>query len=644
MEEPVFQPHPFQGHFSPVIGSYIDPNLQPPPTDPYLGQWEREPPQVKRWISDDQRTPLFNADPYSNVTTSVARSAMGTCPVPPRSQARFASPFSSSDHGLTAPSPLAETDSFYDNNMPSTPSDTAVLSPSYHPGHLEYYNSQEEAIQFGSMGPPVPPAYVKPEDVDPSRQLGYHDAEASQPGFSFEEHRSYSWHSGTSHNDTDTAQNQITVALAHRRMASPEEMLPMKTEPEASSQYPPLPDDDDEPVPEARPRSKRKKDDDYDYTPGKKTKSSNTSSSRRTRAKPLPKPSSPTRNPTASNRTPRHPATKPTTSSAARTKSLSCPHCKLTAFKDSSTLETHIKKQHTRPFKCVFHFAGCASTFASKNEWKRHNSTQHLVLHYWLCTEGQCGKTVNGASPASRSQPKPPRAAAAQVPNAAMYSNTFGPTQPPPVATSVLPSSPPATPGVRFNRKDLYTQHVRRMHMQPHVRKDLKLLDAAQKASSQSASHPSKGRKGPGPQSQSPLEMTKVAWDEQLRRRQESALRDRIVLPKYMRCPADGCGDEFKGADAWDLRMEHVAKHLESGDCGEVRFGGPQDTTLVEWAGSPEVGVIVRSGGEWVLANVMGKGGSGSVVREIMAEGGGGAGKGAASGDEDAEGEDDDDV
>src|SRR5690348_10604111 len=97
MEDPVFQPHIFDGNFNPVIGSYIDPNLQPSPSDSYLSQWEREPPQVKRWISDDQRTAYFNADPYSNAMTSGARAPIGTRPVPPPSLARFASPVTSSD-------------------------------------------------------------------------------------------------------------------------------------------------------------------------------------------------------------------------------------------------------------------------------------------------------------------------------------------------------------------------------------------------------------------------------------------------------------------------------------------------------------------------------------------------------------------
>ncbi|KAJ3577613.1 hypothetical protein NPX13_g2954 [Xylaria arbuscula] len=39
-----------------------------------------------------------------------------------------------------------------------------------------------------------------------------------------------------------------------------------------------------------------------------------------------------------------------------------CPDCLKVSFKDRLGLENHIKKQHTRPFTCIFEFAGCRST------------------------------------------------------------------------------------------------------------------------------------------------------------------------------------------------------------------------------------------------------------------------------------------
>ena len=56
----------------------------------------------------------------------------------------------------------------------------------------------------------------------------------------------------------------------------------------------------------------------------------------------------------------------------------SCNLCSHAPFRDSSSLRKHIAAAHTRPFPCAFSFAGCNSTFGSKNEWKRHISSQHL--------------------------------------------------------------------------------------------------------------------------------------------------------------------------------------------------------------------------------------------------------------------------
>lgn len=610
MEDRVFQPHPYQGQFDLAVGSYIDPILQQsPPNDPYLSQWERQSPSVKRWMSDHQRTALFHANLYSNAMAPVAQSGVGTSLVHPPYQAPFAtSPIPSSDRGLTASSPLAETDPFYDNKQPSTPSDAAVVSPSFHPGRPESYTSREEVIQF--MGP-ASPAYVRPLDVDPTQQLGYHDAEADRQEFSLEDHRGYSFESGTSHSGTEPAQNEIAVALTRQRRYSPEQMQPFTPEGKVTSQDPPLPEHDGDNasvVPDERPLSKRKKqDDDQDYTPGKKAKTGVCKSFRKTRTKPMaPKPSSPKKKPTASSQASPGP------------RSLLCPHCERAPFKDEATLDRHIK-QHTRPFKCVFHFAGCTSTFAAKNEWKRHNSTQHLVTRYWLCTEGPCSKTVTDCSPISSARPD----TRAQAGGASSASNP--------------PTSPiSAQADNKFSRKDLFTQHVRRMHTPQDIKKNLKLLEAQRKARRDLST---KNRKAAPP---SPLQMKALDWEEQVRQRQAAALRERDILPTYMRCPANGCDAEFRAQDAWDPWMEHVAKHLDSGDRGEVRFGGPEDRTLVEWAGSADVGVIVAEGKGWVLNKVMRKSGKKEKGerREAEAE----AVEAVAGGDEDAEGEEDDDV
>lgn len=121
----------------------------------------------------------------------------------------------------------------------------------------------------------------------------------------------------------------------------------------------------------------------------------------------------------------------------------------------------------------------------------------------------------------------------------------------------------------------------------------------------------------------------------------------------------------FTGADAWDQRMEHVAKHLEKAATGEeepVVFGGPSDPSLIDWATGPEVGVVRAVGaGKWVLNNPLrsvgesrGAGRKRSASSAFASPVDGVTGRGAAlspalasvkseivveSGDEDAEGE-----
>lgn len=53
-------------------------------------------------------------------------------------------------------------------------------------------------------------------------------------------------------------------------------------------------------------------------------------------------------------------------------------------------------KRHTRPYGCTF--ASCDKRFGSRNDWKRHESSQHSLPEMWNCT---CirGDGNNGAPP-----------------------------------------------------------------------------------------------------------------------------------------------------------------------------------------------------------------------------------------------------
>lgn len=49
------------------------------------------------------------------------------------------------------------------------------------------------------------------------------------------------------------------------------------------------------------------------------------------------------------------------------------------------------KKRHDKPYGCTF--KSCPKRFGSKNDWKRHESSQHFQLETWNCDEPGCKKT-----------------------------------------------------------------------------------------------------------------------------------------------------------------------------------------------------------------------------------------------------------
>lgn len=139
-----------------------------------------------------------------------------------------------------------------------------------------------------------------------------------------------------------------------------------------------------------------------------------------------------------------------------------------------------------RSFPCPLAGYNCTSTFASKNEWKRHVSTQHIKLGYWRCDLCQPTTDPNDAS--------------------VLYHNDF-------------------------NRKDLFTQHLRRMH-------------AAQGSGARhSKEHP--------------------VTEENIGEHQARCYLQLRRAPQHSICPFNGCDLDFIGHRSWEERMEHVGRHLE---------------------------------------------------------------------------------
>jgi hypothetical protein len=228
-----------------------------------------------------------------------------------------------------------------------------------------------------------------------------------------------------------------------------------------------------------------------------------------------------------------------------------CTLCSHAPFKDSSSLRKHIAAAHTRPFPCAFSFAGCTSTFGSKNEWKRHIASQHLCLSYYRCSACPPG-TAEGR-------------------------------------------------GNEFNRKDLFTQHLRRMHAPFAIKKSTTKADAKMLAE----------------------------WENHVKEMQQSCLVVRRQPPPRSACPRPGCSSVFEGAGSWEEWTEHVGRHLEKGEGDALGV----DRLLATWA--LDEGIIEPKGGpgQYRLTSSSG-GGSGD---------GAGGGNGSFVADGISKVEDDDD-
>jgi hypothetical protein len=203
-----------------------------------------------------------------------------------------------------------------------------------------------------------------------------------------------------------------------------------------------------------------------------------------------------------------------------------CTLCSHAPFKDSSSLRKHIAAAHTRPFPCAFSFAGCTSTFGSKNEWKRHIASQHLCLTYYRCSSCPLS-TVEGK-------------------------------------------------GNEFNRKDLFTQHLRRMHAPFAIKKAIAKGDSK----------------------------LQLEWETHVKDMQNSCLVIRRQPPQRSACPKPDCSNVFEGAGSWDDWTEHVGRHMEKGEAGRLGV----DKMLARWA--LDQGIIERKeDGEYRLIGAEREGG-----------------------------------
>ncbi|KIW65251.1 hypothetical protein PV04_07525 [Phialophora macrospora] len=160
----------------------------------------------------------------------------------------------------------------------------------------------------------------------------------------------------------------------------------------------------------------------------------------------------------------------------------------------------------SKSFPCAFHHFGCCATFANKNEWKRHVSSQHLQLGYYRCDMDSCADHQKGFND--------------------------------------------------FNRKDLFTQHCRRMHAP--------------------WSSTRRGEDGVS-------KKEKDNFEKQLDVIRARCWVDRRKAPHKTKCGF--CGQKFvdgKESKGWDERMEHVGRHFERD--GAKSENEAVDDGLKQWA------------------------------------------------------------
>ncbi|KAJ9253884.1 hypothetical protein DTO195F2_6861 [Paecilomyces variotii] len=194
-----------------------------------------------------------------------------------------------------------------------------------------------------------------------------------------------------------------------------------------------------------------------------------------------------------------------------------------------------------RVFVCSFAHYGCESAFPSKNEWKRHVTSQHLQLGFYRCDVGNCKPSssknnryisVNNDNDSPGSGLKKSR----------VYND--------------------------FNRKDLFTQHQRRMHA------------------------PWLGIAGP-----KPSQAAEAAFEASLESVRSRCWHEKRKPPQRSQCGF--CGKEFSGPASWDERMEHVGKHFEKGAANDEA----EDVELRAWALSEGI-IRPINDNKWVLSNL----------------------------------------
>lgn len=211
----------------------------------------------------------------------------------------------------------------------------------------------------------------------------------------------------------------------------------------------------------------------------------------------------------------------------------------------------------TRQFKCSFAEYGCDSVFAAKNEWKRHVSSQHLQLGFYRCDVDKCN--IKHQHPNQHNRPHHKK-------NRSNHHHHRSSSSSSDDAASLTAND--------FNRKDLFTSHLRRMHA-PW---------AAQERATDS---------------RSPSARERETFEKSLDHIRERCWHQQREPPLHSQCGI--CGQEFQGEQSWDDRMEHVGRHYERDEAQPEQE--MEDAFLRKWAIEQNI-ILPAEGGRWLLASL----------------------------------------
>jgi hypothetical protein len=489
----------------------IDPLLRQTQTQESNLPWQQHQP-LQRFITEPERA-FFTARPLPTPTRPQSYPRLNgpshaISALPQANRARMVSPSPSGgsqepSQCSSARSPKAEPEWVQDNFFASPQDDYPFSAPSYlTQGLPELWNDRSH----GNAIPQIPgntyvnlnevQGFPDPQEVAFEADEGYMDMDMKVEYAIEVDHRSMKTYGEPTY-DSYRHSSDEGLGASIKDGASPPQDIAINTDFEGTANADADAEADEDFVAD-EPAS------DTEYTP----------KSTRTRKRRASKASSP---PAVK----RGRVTKPT----ATISKLSCKSCDHPPFKDAASFQRHVRSTHTRAFTCVFGFAGCSSTFASKNEWKRHVSSQHLNLNSWVCELDACGKVSKKDGGG-------------------------------------------LTKGSEFNRKDLFTQHLRRMHAPFAVKRQNK---------------------------------KNQDWEDRLKDLQVSCLRVKRQPPTRLACPLGTCNTCFEGASCWDDRMEHVGKHLEKAAAsGSFEVEQGDDDLLVNWAMREHI-MEHRAGGGYKL-------------------------------------------